>query len=53
MLGLMVAGFEVAFHIGIAVSGILQTFGLAFTCVQLKWRGIEVVTAGVDFKVYS
>ncbi|KAL2212753.1 oligopeptide transporter 2 [Sarocladium strictum] len=46
---------EAGFGVGIAISGIVQTFALDFTGVggNLNWWGISVTTAGVDFRAYN
>ncbi|KAK3182148.1 oligopeptide transporter 6 [Lecanicillium sp. MT-2017a] len=45
---------EAGFDVGVAVSGIIQTFALDFaTPVNLNWWGNTVATAGVDFESYN
>jgi OPT family small oligopeptide transporter len=46
---------EAGFDIGVAISGILQTFALDFqsNSVSLNWWGNTVSTAGVDFNSYN
>ena len=45
---------EAGFDVGVAISGIVQTFALSFdNTVTLNWWGNTVATAGVDFASYN
>lgn len=46
---------ETGFDVGVAISGIIQTFAFDFATksVNLNWRGNTVATAGVDFQQYN
>ena len=45
---------EAGFDVGVAVSGIIQTFAFAFgASVAINWWGNSVGTAGVDFQSYN
>jgi OPT family small oligopeptide transporter len=46
---------EAGFDVGVAISGIIQTFAFAFgaTSVNLNWWGNSVSTAGVDYVSYN
>ena len=44
---------EAVFDVGVAISGIVQTFVLDFAGVQIKWWGNTVATAGLDFQAYN
>ncbi|KAL8377276.1 hypothetical protein RB595_008115 [Gaeumannomyces hyphopodioides] len=44
---------EAGFGVGVAVSGIVQTFGLVLTRTELAWWGNEVTLAGVDYRAYN
>ncbi|KAH8894599.1 oligopeptide transporter 2 [Thozetella sp. PMI_491] len=45
---------EAGFNVGVAISGIIQTFAFAFgASVAINWWGNTVSTAGVDFQSYK
>jgi hypothetical protein len=44
---------EAVFDIGLAVSGIIQTFAFAFIGITLSWWGDKVSQQGVDFQSYN
>jgi hypothetical protein len=48
---------EAAFDVGIALSGIIETFVFAFTNggkgISISWWGNKVATAGVDYQTYN
>ena len=44
---------ECGFDIGVAVSGIIQTFALQWNNYTLNWWGNTVSTAGLDYEMYS
>jgi OPT family small oligopeptide transporter len=44
---------EAAFDVGVAISGIIQTFAFAFTGITLSWWGNNVSQQGVDFQSYN
>jgi OPT family small oligopeptide transporter len=44
---------EAGFDVGVAVSGIIQTFAFAFTGASLNWWGNNVAQQGLDFQSYN
>lgn len=44
---------EAGFDIGIAVSGIIQTFALNWSNITLTWWGNTIATAGIDYRSYN